>query len=271
LNPLLPASVEWLWCAQIFLQLAAVFCGLHRRLYLSFPAVFSYVAFCGARSLVLRSVAFSANTNALYFVVFWGASVLEDVLLVFVISELARPLFAPWSIIPTDPRRWFHCGLGLLIGFSAILPLWSRSSLSTLSYDWYLLALARTLIRSTSLIMVGVMLLGCLLAWYHSIPWERKARTLAAGLVLKYAIEAWFWFAILSADRLTTTRLQWTRISAAIAASLLFITAALIPEKRTLDLAEEHVAVLRNFGEWLRAKRFAMPARERTGNVAGEN
>jgi hypothetical protein len=272
LTALLPANSEWLWTLQIILQLIAVFCSVRAKLYLEFPAAFSYVAFCGARSLVLRLIASVATSNALYFVAFWSGSVCEYIFLIFVVRELARPLFAPWSIIPIDPKRWFHCCVGLLIGISAILPLWSNHSFRSFSYYRYLLALARTLIRSTSLIFVGVMLLGCALAWYHSIPWDRKARALTIGLVVKYVVEAAFWFAILVANRAFVAGLQWIRISAAIAASMFFIVAGLIPEKQTLDLSEEHVARLRKLGDWFCANRFAMPFRERTKvNAAGEN
>src|ERR1700733_9067402 len=121
-----------MWSAQIILQLVALFYGARRKLWIHFPAAFSYLAFCGVRSPVLKWIAISASTNALYSCVFWRASICEDVLLIFVLSELARPLFAPWSIIPVDPRRWFYWSVGLLSAISVALLFCSKSGLRTL-------------------------------------------------------------------------------------------------------------------------------------------
>lgn len=224
-----------LWWIVIAAECVAFFAAVARKLYADYPIFVLYVGFCAFRSIALRAI---VNNDVLFFYAFWIGAVMEAGILAFLLWELARFLFAPWWIIPQEPKRWFYWANGGVLALSLLLP---YSKLGSIADYYFWLAFARTWSRTISFAIFGISLLGIGLSIYLSIPWRRVATYLAVGLMLKFGFETWYWFALLDAPRARATSLQWITTVASIVAFGIWIGACFVPEHPPVVLTQEQL------------------------------
>lgn len=241
---ILPHIVDSLWWLLIAIECLALCTALARKVHEQYPLFVIYVAFACVRSFTLRAL---LNNDVGYFYVWWITAVFGDILLVGVMVELGRLLFAPYWIIPLEPKRAFHFCLSSLLGVSILLPLVLRSKGEQLDWYYFLNTFARTMNRSVNLMIFGTMLLGIVLSIYLSIPWRRVATYLAAGLLMKFGVETWLWFCLLDAPRQKVMSLQWVTLSASILSFGIWMAACFVPEHDAVSLTEEQLDSLEHF------------------------
>jgi hypothetical protein len=233
-----------LWWAEIALQILVVLLGLRSKTCRRWSSFLFYVGYLAGWNLLSRA---AMHSYSAYFYVYWIGSFFEQLILVAVILDLAKPLFSPWWIVPVEVSKIFHWTLGILLAIALLLPLVSYSTLANFGADWYLMAVARTLQRSVTLFIAGTAAAGVCLARYLGIPWLHKPSLFVAGLLAKFGLELAVWFAVLSSGSAETMTWQWVYEAARILACAFWVGGVLVKEKRSIELNAEAVKALRRF------------------------
>lgn len=250
---ILTHSIDILWSLVIALECVAFSIGIARRAHKSYPVFFTYLGYCVLRSLILRSIVAFGRTSDYYFYAYWIGAVIEDVLLLGVTIEIARPLFFPLWIIPREPRRLFYGSLALLCCVSVIITFTSKSGLYGISSEYFWLALDKTLTRSAYLLLLGTIISGMLLAAHLRIPWRRRAILIAAGLLFYVALDAWYWTVTISLKGWAATAFAWIDLLGSIVACLCWASASLIPDTQLIEPTEDVIRSLSEVARTLRS------------------
>jgi hypothetical protein len=249
---ILTASISILWWLNIALECATICAVSYKKLYCKYGTFVLYVSTRTARSLLLRSLVALHCGFATYFYSYWLSSLVEDVMLLAVLFELGRFVFAPWWIVPAEPKRWFVSALIGLVVLSLILP---YSNLGHLGADWYLMAFFRTLARSVSFVALGVALLVIALSCHLSAPWKRRAVWIAAGLLVDVGSDLITWCAILNFSgtpreaHLYAQSLQWLPMTGGAIALMLWCGSAFVSERPMIEVTQRELEVLRRMGD----------------------
>jgi hypothetical protein len=162
-----------------------------------YPAFTSFVWFCVVRSLVLFYVAHHAM--GLYVWVKWGAYLPQLVLLVMLVLEVGRVLFAPICTLPQGTVAHFieatTASVGVIVALAIRYPGQQIASWMTV---------ARAMDQATSWVMWTVFGLIAIFASYFGIPWRHRV----------YGIGVGFFF-YLSVDVAVTTVVAQRRLASA--------------------------------------------------------
>jgi len=173
-----------LWISGPALQLVVAIMIIHRRLLKQIPIFWSYTVFHVL--LAIGSYAASRVSYRTYFYVYWGAEIVDMVLILLVIQELFSHVFAMCGAIRSLGQILFRSAALMMIVFSVLLARTGHSSASTTPLVDRLISLE----RSVNVLEIGVLFVLFLACRILGIVWQRFAFGIAVGMGLTLSGEA---------------------------------------------------------------------------------
>lgn len=168
---------HYLWVAPSVLVLALSVLVWRRGLQKAYPTFFTYLLFTGLEGLSLYFLDISSNVSPiLWWLIFWGATILEGVLKFALIGELLRHLLRPWGSIAKVGRNLVSGAGILLVLFAAI-----AAAFATPDNTHRLVEGGHVLSQTLYLTAAGLVVSTFILAAYFHIPWDRTTFGIALG------------------------------------------------------------------------------------------
>jgi hypothetical protein len=174
LNPV----IYLMWLLSIFTEsvlLAFLVCRPNAH-----PAFRGYVGFCVLRSLLLFWASFGWPWT--YWYGYWIGSIVEGLILLAVVTELALRVFRRLRVIPVKVLIPF-CALS-----AVVLVLSIGASLRTPDAPMRIMAIGRAIERTVNLVLFCGLALIIALADYLGLRWRRHAYGIAVGLAVNLSL-----------------------------------------------------------------------------------
>jgi hypothetical protein len=174
LNP----ALYTVWVLSICLE-----CVIFAILLLQFnahPVFRSYMGFCVARSLLLFWASFGWPWT--YWYAYWTCSIVEGLILLAVVGELAHRVFRRLRVIPGKVLIQFFALAAIVLGLSIV------ASLRTPEAPMRIMAIGRAIERTVNLVLFCGLALMIALSDYLGLRWRRHAYGIAVGLVVNLSL-----------------------------------------------------------------------------------
>ncbi len=215
-----PATTNIVWALATLAKPAVGVLAFRQRQ--AYPCFNIYIWVSFALTIALWAI---AKFPTHYFYGYYYGLFVIDLLLVLVVCEFARLLFWPLKILPREIRI---AGATFLFGGTIVaIALWR---LFPSAYPDKIAAIARTVDRSASILMIAGIAVIWAVAWYLQILWRSWAAGIAIGITCNVTLSAfWNWATNSANDRLWVS-LQWFPVAAYIVAEIIWINTFLRPE-----------------------------------------